>query len=161
MLTIAGGSTTNGTAATQQNADNATDQQWRLAQQPSGYFKIFNIANGKVLGVQNQSTADGARILQWDDNGTLDHEWAIAPHPAGGYTLTNRITGKNLEITGASTTAGTTADQWSTSSCACQRWNLTQTDPPQRAAQWPVARRRRRCLPGVVGGQHLPGVFGW
>ncbi|KOU71960.1 ricin-type beta-trefoil lectin domain protein, partial [Streptomyces sp. MMG1533] len=124
-LAIAGGSTTNGTAATQQSADNATDQQWRFAAQPSGYFKIFNVASGKVLGVENQSTANGARILQWDDNGTLDHEWAIAPHPAGGYTLTNRVTAKNLEIPNASTTTGTTAGQWSDTGCACQRWNLT------------------------------------
>ncbi|MFI7500677.1 RICIN domain-containing protein [Streptomyces sp. NPDC049687] len=136
-LTIAGGSTVNGTFATQQSADNATDQQWRFAAQPSGFFKIFNVASGKVLGVQSQSTADGARILQWDDNGTLDHEWAVAPNPAGGYTVTNRVTGKLLEIPGASTTAGTTADQWSDTGCACQRWNLTQTAlPPLGTGQY-------------------------
>ncbi|NUP17397.1 MAG: ricin-type beta-trefoil lectin domain protein [Streptomyces sp.] len=136
-LTIAGGSTTNGTAATQQTPTTSTNQQWRFAQQPSGYFKIFNVASGKVLGVQNQSTANGAAILQWDDNGTLDHEWAVAPHPAGGYTITNRVTGKLLEIPGASTTTGTTADQWTTSGCACQRWNLTQTAlPPLGTGQY-------------------------
>jgi hypothetical protein len=130
MLTIVNGSTTNGVSATQQNPDNATDQQWRFVQQTSGYFKIFNVASGKVLGVQNQSTADGAAILQWDDNGTLDHEWAVAPSPAGGYTFTNRVSGKLLEIPNASTTAGTAAGQWSSTSCACQRWNLTQTALP-------------------------------
>ncbi|MDX3454818.1 RICIN domain-containing protein [Streptomyces sp. ME02-8801-2C] len=136
-LTITGGTTTNGTAATQQTPTTSTNQQWRFAAQPSGFFKIFNAASGKVLGVQNQSTADGAAILQWDDNGTLDHEWAVAPHPAGGYTITNRITGKLLEIPGASTTAGTPADQWTTSNCACQRWNLTQTAlPPLGTGQY-------------------------
>ncbi|MFM9589409.1 RICIN domain-containing protein [Streptomyces scabiei] len=136
-LTIAGGSTANGTNATQQATTGATDQQWRFVQQPSGYFKIFNVASGKVLGVQNQSTANGARILQWDDNGTLDHEWAVAPHPAGGYTLTNRVTGKHLEIPDASTAVGTVADQWSTTTCACQRWNLTQTAlPPLGTGQY-------------------------
>ncbi|WP_406011133.1 RICIN domain-containing protein [Streptomyces sp. NBC_00637] len=73
--------------------------------QPSGFFKVFNVARGKVLGVENQSTADGAKILQWDDNGALDHEWAVAPNPVGGYTLTNRVTGRILEIPNASTTA--------------------------------------------------------
>ncbi|WP_406173742.1 RICIN domain-containing protein [Streptomyces canus] len=130
MLSIAGGSTANGTNATQQNADNATDQQWRFVQQSSGYFKIVNVASGKVLGVENQSTADGARILQWDDNGTLDHEWAVAPNPAGGYSLTNRVTGKYLEIPNASTATGTAAGQWSGTSCACQRWNVTQAALP-------------------------------
>ncbi|MDQ0584569.1 RICIN domain-containing protein [Streptomyces rishiriensis] len=130
MLSIAGGSTANGADATQQNADNATDQQWRFVQQTSGYFKILNVASGKVLGVENQSTADGARILQWDDNGTLDHEWAVAPSPAGGYHLINRVTGKYLEIPNASTPTGTVADQWSATGCACQRWNVTQTAPP-------------------------------
>jgi hypothetical protein len=130
MLSIAGGSTVNGTNATQQNADNATDQQWRFVQQSSGYFKILNVASGKVLGVENQSTADGAKILQWDDNGTLDHEWAVAPNPAGGYSLTNRVTGKYLEIPNASTATGTAAGQWSGTSCACQRWNVTQTALP-------------------------------
>ncbi|WP_327727098.1 RICIN domain-containing protein [Streptomyces sp. NBC_00487] len=136
-LTIAGGSTTNGTGATQQSTTNGTDQRWRFAQQPSGYFKIFNVASGKVLGVQNQSTADGARILQWDDNGTLDHEWAVAPHPAGGYTITNRVTGKYLEIPGASTAVGTQAVQWSGTNCDCQRWDFTQTAlPPLGTGQY-------------------------
>ncbi|GAB2889366.1 hypothetical protein GCM10027074_67120 [Streptomyces deserti] len=136
-LTIAGGSTTNGTYATQQNTTNATDQQWRFERRPSGYFKIRNLATNKVLGIENQSTADGARALQWDDNGTLDHEWAVAPHPADGYTITNRVTGKLLEIPGASTTAGITAAQWSSTDCACQRWNLTQTAlPPLGTGQY-------------------------
>ncbi|MFF4259749.1 RICIN domain-containing protein [Streptomyces sp. NPDC001663] len=130
MLTIVGGSTTNGVGATQQNADNATDQQWKFVQQTSGYFKIFNVASGKVLGVQNQSTANGAKVLQWDDNNTLDHEWAIAPNPAGGFTATNRISSKFLEIPSASTTVGTAAGQWSDTGCACQRWNLTQIALP-------------------------------
>jgi hypothetical protein len=137
LLSIAGGSTTNGTNATQQAADNATDQQWRFVQQSSGYFKILNVASGKVLGVENQSTADGAKILQWDDNGTLDHEWAVAPNPAGGYSLTNRVTGKYLEIPNASTAAGTIAGQWSGTGCACQRWNVTQTAlPPLGSGQY-------------------------
>jgi hypothetical protein len=136
-LTIVGGSTTNGTTATQQNPTTATNQQWRFEQQSSGYFKIFNVASGKVLGVQNQSTADGATVLQWDDNGTLDHEWAVAPHPAGGYSITNRISGKFLEIPSASTTVGTTAVQWSGTTCGCQRWNLTQTAlPPLGTGQY-------------------------
>ncbi|MFF0160680.1 RICIN domain-containing protein [Streptomyces sp. NPDC005263] len=136
-LAITGGSTANGTFATQQNADNATDQQWRFAQQPSGYFKIFAVATGKVLGVENQSTADGAKILQWDDNNTLDHEWAVAPSPAGGYTLTNRVTGKYLEIPGASTAPGTAAGQWSGTGCACQRWSFTQVAlPPLGTGQY-------------------------
>ncbi|MFG2729175.1 RICIN domain-containing protein [Streptomyces canus] len=129
-LTIVGGTTTNGTNATQQNADNASDQKWRFVQQTSGYFKIFNVASGKVLGVANQSTANGANVLQWDDNGTLDHEWAVAPSPAGGFTFLNRLTGKYLEIPSASTTVGTAAGQWDSTSCACQRWNLTQTALP-------------------------------
>ncbi|MEU6251347.1 RICIN domain-containing protein [Streptomyces sp. NPDC047043] len=137
LLTIAGGSTANGTNATQQNTDNATDQQWRFVQQTSGYFKIFNVATGKVLGVENQSTANGAKILQWDDNGTLDHEWAVAPNPAGGYTLTNRVTGKLLELPNASTAAGTSAGQWSDTGCACQHWNLIQAAlPPLGTGQY-------------------------
>ena len=133
MLTIVGGTTTSGTFATQQNADNATDQQWKFVQQTSGYFKIFNVASGKLLGVQNASTANGAKVLQWDDNGTLDHEWAVAPNPAGGFTATNRNSGKYLEIPSASTTVGTAAGQWSDTGCACQRWNLTQTALPNLA----------------------------
>ncbi|WP_405718073.1 RICIN domain-containing protein [Streptomyces sp. NBC_01537] len=136
-LAIAGGSTANGTYATQQNTDNATDQQWRFLQQSSGFFKIVNVATGKVLGVEGGSSSDGAKVLQWDDNGTLDHEWAVAPHPAGGYTLTSRVTGKYLEIPNASTTTGTTADQWSGTGCGCQRWNLSQTAlPPLGTGQY-------------------------
>jgi hypothetical protein len=130
LLTVPGGTTTNGTAATQQNADNATDQQWRFAEQADGYFKVYNVASGKVLGVQNQSTANGAAVLQWDDNGTLDHEWAVAPNPVGGFTLTNHLSNAYLEIPNASTTVGTAADQWSNTGCGCQRWNFTETALP-------------------------------
>lgn len=130
MLTMPGGTTTDGTQATQQNADSATDQKWRFAAQPDGYFKIYNVASGKVLGVQDQSTANGAPILQWDDNGTLDHEWAVAPNPAGGYTLTNHLSNAYLEIPNASNAAGTAADQWSATGCSCQRWNFTETALP-------------------------------
>jgi hypothetical protein len=141
-LTIAGGSATNGASATQQNTTNATDQRWRFVRQPSGYFKVFNVASGKVLGVENQSTAHGARVLQWDDNGTLDHEWAVAPHPAGGYTLTNRVTGKYLEIPSASTTVGTASVQWSGTNCACQRWDFAQTAlPPLGTGQYVLVNR--------------------
>ncbi|MEU0030582.1 RICIN domain-containing protein [Streptomyces sp. NPDC006335] len=141
-LTIAGGSTANGTYATQQNADNATDQQWRFVLQPSGYFKIFNVASGKVLGVENQSTANGAKVLQWDDNGTLDHEWAVAPSPLGGFTALNRVTGKYLEIPGGVTTVGTVAGQWDRTGCACQRWNLTQTAlPPLTGGQYALVNK--------------------
>jgi hypothetical protein len=133
MLAIAGGSTTNGSYATQQNTDNAADQQWRFALQPSGYFKIFNLASGKVLGVEHQSTADNAKIVQWDDNGTLDHEWAVAPNPAGGFTAINRLTGKYLEMPNASTNVGTIARQGDNTGSTSQRWNLTQTALPPLA----------------------------
>ncbi|KUL32152.1 RICIN domain-containing protein [Streptomyces regalis] len=136
-LAIAGGSTTNGVFATQQTTDNATDQQWRFALQPSGYFKIFNVATGKVLGVKDQWPGDGSKILQWDDNGTLHHEWAVTPDPAGGFTAVNRLTGKYLEIPNASTAVGQAADQWGYTGCDCQRWNLTQVAlPPLGAGQY-------------------------
>ncbi|MFF8970296.1 RICIN domain-containing protein [Streptomyces sp. NPDC014995] len=158
-LTIAGGSTGNGAYATQQNATNATDQQWRFERQPSGYFEISNVATGKVLGVENQSTADGARVLQWDDNGTLDHEWAVAPHPAGGYTLTNRVTGKYLEIPGASTTAGTTAVQWSNTGCACQRWDLDQTAlPPLGTGQYVLVNKNSGKYLDIPGASTATGT---
>jgi hypothetical protein len=158
-LTIVGGSTTNGTTATQQNPTTSTDQQWRFEQQSSGYFKIFNVASGKVLGVQNQSTADGATVLQWDDNGTPDHEWAIAPHPAGGYSITNRISGKFLEIPSASTTVGTTAVQWSSTSCGCQRWNLTQTAlPPLGTGQYVLVNKNSGKYLDIPAGSTTAGT---
>ncbi|MFF5985443.1 RICIN domain-containing protein [Streptomyces olindensis] len=158
-LAIAGGSTANGAYATQQNADGSGAQQWRFVQQPSGYFKIFNVASGKVLGVENQSTANGARILQWDDNGTPDHEWAAAPHPAGGYTFTNRLTGKYLEIPNASSTAGTTAVQWDGTGCACQRWNLTQTAlPPLGTGQYVLVNKNSGKYLDIPGASTATGT---
>ncbi|MFH8655191.1 RICIN domain-containing protein [Streptomyces afghaniensis] len=159
LLTIAGGSTTNGTYATQQSADNAGDQKWRFEQQPSGHFKIFNVASGKVLGVENQSTANGAKVLQWDDNGTVDHEWAVSPHPAGGYSLVNRLTGKYLEIPGGSTTVGTTAGQWAATSCDCQRWNLTQTAlPPLGTGQYVLVNKNSGKYLDIPNGSTTAGT---
>ncbi|MDX2546818.1 RICIN domain-containing protein [Streptomyces sp. WI04-05B] len=158
MLTIAGGSTANGAYATQQNADNAGDQKWKFVQQPSGYFKIFNVASGKVLGVENQSTANGAKILQWDDNGTPDHEWAVAPNPAGGFSLVNRLTGKYLEIPNASTTAGTIAGQWDSTGCACQRWTLAQTDlPPLGTGQYVLVNKNSGKYLEIPASSTTPG----
>ncbi|WP_327320605.1 RICIN domain-containing protein [Streptomyces sp. NBC_01235] len=159
MLSIAGGSTADGAYATQQNTDNATDQQWRFVQQPSGFFRIFNVAGGKVLGVENQSTANGAKILQWDDNGTLDHEWTVAPHPAGGYTVANRGTGKILEIPNASTTTGTTAVQWSDTGCACQRWNLAQSAlPPLGTGQYTLVNKNSGKHLDIPGASNATGT---
>ncbi|MFM9555114.1 RICIN domain-containing protein [Streptomyces caniscabiei] len=158
-LTIVGGSTTNGTTATQQNPTTSTNQRWRFEQQSSGYFKIFNVASGKVLGVQNQSTADGATVLQWDDNGTPDHEWAIAPHPAGGYSITNRISGKFLEIPSASTIVGTAAVQWSSTTCGCQRWNLTQTAlPPLGTGQYVLVNKNSGKYLDIPNGSTTAGT---
>ncbi|GAA0295135.1 MULTISPECIES: RICIN domain-containing protein [Streptomyces] len=158
-LTIVGGSTTNGTTATQQNPTTSTNQQWRFEQQSSGYFKIFNVASGKVLGVQSQSTANGATVLQWDDNGTPDHEWAIAPHPAGGYSITNRSSGKLLEIPSASTTVGTAAVQWSGTSCGCQRWNLTQTAlPPLGTGQYVLVNKNSGKYLDIPNGSTTAGT---
>ncbi|MGQ4390059.1 RICIN domain-containing protein [Streptomyces sp. SAS_270] len=158
MLSNAGASTTNGTYATQQNANNADEQKWKFVQQPSGYFTISNLAGGKVLGVENQSTANGAKILQWDDNGTPDHQWAISPHPAGGFSLVNRLTGKYLEIPGASTTAGTTAGQWDATSCACQRWNLTQTAlPPLGTGQYVLVNKNSGKYLEIPASSTAPG----
>ncbi|MFM9557894.1 MULTISPECIES: RICIN domain-containing protein [Streptomyces] len=158
-LTIAGGSTTNGTTATQQSPTTSTNQQWRFEQQSSGYFKIFNVASGKVLGVQNQSTANGAAVLQWDDNGTLDHEWAVAPHPSGGYSITNRISGKLLEIPSASTTVGTGAVQWSGTTCGCQRWNLAQTAlPPLGTGQYVLVNKNSGKYLDIPAGSTTAGT---
>ncbi|MET7702422.1 RICIN domain-containing protein [Streptomyces sp. NPDC005485] len=158
MLSNAGASTTNGTYATQQNANNADEQKWKFLQQPSGYFTISNLAGGKVLGVENQSTANGAKILQWDDNGTPDHQWAVSPHPAGGFSLVNRLTGKYLEIPGASTTASTTAGQWDATSCACQRWNLTQTAlPPLGTGQYVLVNKNSGKYLEIPASSTAPG----
>jgi hypothetical protein len=88
----------------------------------SGY-RLFNVASGLVLGVQNMSTADGGLAVQWNDTGTADHNWQVVADGAA-VRLRNLNSGKVLGVENMSTADNARALQWSDTGTADHRWTV-------------------------------------
>jgi uncharacterized protein len=86
-------------------------------------FRLFNVASGMVLGIQNASTADGALALQWDDNGTTDHDWV--PVVSGTAVKLRCVnSGKVLGVENMSTADGARVLQWGDTGTADHLWTV-------------------------------------
>ena len=66
-------------------------QQWEISPLNNGFFKIRNIANQLVLGINNASDV-GSPILQETDDATniLGQQWSVCISENGSFQLLNR-----------------------------------------------------------------------
>jgi len=109
-------------------ADNGTaDHLWHFMPMGNGEYNIENMLTHQVLGVSSASTADGAQIVQWADSGTRDHLWTVTQAASGNFLIQNVNSGKYLEVFQASNLNTATIDQWGLTGCACQEWQLVNT----------------------------------
>ncbi|MFT3739245.1 MAG: RICIN domain-containing protein [Breznakibacter sp.] len=100
-LEIGGGSTSNGAQASVRNFDNAGYQKWRLVSSGvSGYYKILNVATGKLLTVRGGSTANNAVVEQNADSSSDSQLWQLTALGNGYYRINNKASGKALDVTG-------------------------------------------------------------
>jgi alpha-L-fucosidase 2 len=90
---------------------------------PTGWCRLVNRANGKVLDVNGASTADGAKIIQWSSTGSLNQQWQFLPNAGGSFRLVARHSGRVLNSPNGST-QGTQLDQWQDTGGDNQWWRL-------------------------------------
>ncbi|PPK98683.1 ricin-type beta-trefoil lectin protein [Kineococcus xinjiangensis] len=93
---------------------------------PDTYWKITNVATGKVLDVNARSTAPGAPLVQYRWTGGANQQWRAVCAVGGGYQLIARHSGLVADVSGASTADGAKIIQWSYKGSANQRWYFGQ-----------------------------------
>ncbi|WP_310601593.1 cellulase family glycosylhydrolase [Anaerosporobacter sp.] len=125
MLTVSGGSTSDG-GNVQQNTDNgSSNQQWKVVDAGNGYYKLLAVNSGKALDVEGGYTHDGANVQQWSDNGSSHQKWRIVGTNDGYYKLIAECSGKALDVEGGYTHDGANVQQWSDNGNDQQRWKFT------------------------------------
>ncbi|MCY1136912.1 RICIN domain-containing protein [Actinoplanes sp. Pm04-4] len=128
-LAINAGSTENAARAIQWNCQGGTEQDWRLAQRPSGAYEIRNDHSGQCLAIGSGSTEQGAELLQWPCGGDthLEQTWALIPDGTGYNAIQNVNSKQCLAMGSASKTAGQIVIQWGCRGTANreQQWKIT------------------------------------
>ena len=127
VLGIDGASQAAGAKVVQWADNGTTDHLWHFMPMGNGEYNIENMLTHQVLGVSSASTADGAQIVQWADSGTRDHLWTVTQAASGNFLIQNVNSGKYLEVFQASNLNTATIDQWGLTGCACQEWQLVNT----------------------------------
>ncbi|CCH85931.1 1,3-(1,3;1,4)-beta-D-glucan 3(4)-glucanohydrolase [Modestobacter italicus] len=105
---------------------NAPHQRWRVVALPGGFYKLVNLASGKVLRLQSTSTAPGVRFVQSSDASGPNAQFTLTNRGGDTYQLLVRTSGRAVNVTANSASAGAVIAQAVPSSTACgQRWQLT------------------------------------
>ncbi|MCA9237722.1 MAG: RICIN domain-containing protein [Planctomycetales bacterium] len=99
-------------------------QQWRIEDAGNGWWRLTNLASGKVLDVPGNSTANSAQLQQYRDNGGDNQRWSITPNGDGYYVITSKQSGKNLDVEGASTADGAAIHQYQPTAGDNQLWSI-------------------------------------
>jgi hypothetical protein len=98
------------------NYDARTNQQWRIIDIGSGYYKVEARHSGRVADVEGASGSDGAQVHQWDYQGLPNQQWAIYPTGDGSYYFVARHSGKYMTVSGSVFSNGTLVRQYGGSS---------------------------------------------
>lgn len=119
-VTVAGGSSADGTRAQLANCNSSAAQKWTV--RSDGTIRTL----GKCLDVQAANRADGTPVQLYSCNGTDAQRWSV------GANGSLRALGTCLDATGPSTAPGTALQVWSCHGGDNQRWNLPggTTTPP-------------------------------
>jgi ricin-type beta-trefoil lectin protein/glycosyl hydrolase family 59 (putative galactocerebrosidase) len=122
VLSVEGGSTSDGANIVQSTDTGGSTQRWRLVSS-GGYTVLVNAGSGKALDVPQGSTTAGNQLIQWTLNNGANQQWTLTT--SGGYsTLTNRNSGQLVDVHSGSTADGTAVIQWPSNGGANQQWQL-------------------------------------
>jgi hypothetical protein len=122
VLSVEGGSTSDGAMIVQSTDTGASTQRWRLASS-GGYTVLVNAGSGKALDVPQGSTTVGTQLIQWEVHNGANQQWTLTT--SGGYTtLSNRSSGLFADVSSGSTSDGAAVIQWSFNGGANQQWQL-------------------------------------
>ena len=90
----------------------AGTQKWSFIGTGDGYYKIRNVASGKLMEVAGLSRANGGNVALWQDADAPQQHWAVTPIGDGYHLITNRLSGLSLDVSGGSTAEGADIHQW-------------------------------------------------
>ncbi|PPK92500.1 ricin-type beta-trefoil lectin protein [Kineococcus xinjiangensis] len=88
----------------------------------SVYYKLTNVATGKVLDVKSKSTAAGARLVQYSYNGGTNQQWRFVCVNGGAYKIVARHSGQVIDVPNATTAEGAFLQQWPANGSTAQAW---------------------------------------
>ncbi len=142
-VTVAGASTMNSAAITQNNFNNADESLWTFEPGNMGYYAIKNAKSGLYWNVSGGSTAQGGSVIQWPSQGTgsTNDRWQPVDNGDSTYTFVNLNSHQALDVPGGSLSAGTPLQQWGRNTTTAQKFKLI----PQGAINL-VATQSGRCL---------------
>lgn len=101
-------------------------QQWRIASNGDGYFRITS-ANAGQSGVPNglddagASTNPGSPVVQSSASTSMEQEWDVVTAGGGSFDIVNRTSSLNLDI---SSSTGLAIQQTPSSSSLTQQWEI-------------------------------------
>lgn len=138
VIGLAGGGSENGTNVVQQTDRNAPYQQWRIMEGKDGFYKIVNVANGKLLGVTASSTAN-ANVHLWEDDNSAGELWKIDGNGDGTCKIKAQCSGKVLDVDGFSKQDGANISQYHDMMTANQKFSLVRVSEEEESYTNPVA----------------------
>ena len=123
VLTVPGGSASNGTMIQQTANSGLAYQEWQLLPTDSSnaYFMIASATTGKVLDVQGGGGAvnSGAPIQQWDYSGGDNQKWQLIPLGGTYVKIVSKLSGLVLDGSG-----GGGVQQSNDSGADSQKWQV-------------------------------------
>ncbi|WP_295712651.1 glycosyl hydrolase family 18 protein [Mucilaginibacter sp.] len=124
IISVSGGSLTNGAAVVQGSASPANANMWNINFVSGANFSILNVNSGKALDVTGASTANNAPLAQWPYGSGLNQMYTLSPNDLGNYVITSVNSGKAIEILGSSTAIGASVVQNPANGSYNQQWVL-------------------------------------
>jgi arabinogalactan endo-1,4-beta-galactosidase len=115
-----------GSSASGASLDTATDtgianlyQQWLIASDGDGFFRITNANSSTVLDDSGASKTTGSPVVQATATGSTEQEWNVVTAGGGYFNIVNNVSGLVLDINGGlavqsalSGSVGSTTQQW-------------------------------------------------
>jgi arabinogalactan endo-1,4-beta-galactosidase len=115
-----------GSSASNAPLDTATDtgianlyQQWLIASDGDGFFRITNANSSTVLDDSGASKTAGSSVVQATATGSTEQEWNVVTAGGGYFNIVNNLSGLVLDINGGlavqntlSGSVGLTTQQW-------------------------------------------------
>jgi uncharacterized repeat protein (TIGR02543 family) len=121
-LSLAGGSTKNGTALQLAAPNKGAAQKFRLTyDRATGYYTIVNVRSGKALDVAGAGKKNGTKVQVYTSNRTAAQKWTIVKTKSG-YTLYSACSGLVLDVAGKASTNGAKAQTRTAKGTAAQAW---------------------------------------
>ncbi len=126
-LEIENNDATNGAIAIQNpylgDSTGFKNQQWKILDQGTGYYKIMNLGSSKFLDNQGEP-GSGIVLSQWTGYATDGQLWQIAKADSVSYKIINKLSGLAVTNSGSLTTNGNAIVQQTYVDSLAQHWVL-------------------------------------